>query len=196
MNVESFIEAKQKLLTGDYSVSDFFRQNESILEYAYCLLLLGKVEEAKKEFMKVSDFDFRANWAEKLIQFIQGYVKIVPSYFQIRNFLEIDLNLLLQAGQAGYVEYVINGADLFYSVNPESYKFISRVMLNNNYTEIALHYLSKARDKFYNDPEMHLMLANCYFKMGDKQQAKISANNCLNIFPEYFPARRLLQSIE
>lgn len=192
MQICSYQEAKDRFLSGDVSVKDFFKQNGFMLEYGYCLLLCGDSSGAKEIFSKLAKQDFRADWANKLIQFVHGYVTIVPSYFQIRNFLEIDLNLLIRAGQSEFVDYIINGADLFYSRNPESYKFISRVMLNNDCTEIALYYLNKAKDKFYNDPEMHFLMASCYLKEGEIALAKESAQNCLRVLPNYFPARRLL----
>jgi len=195
MTIDSYKEAKEKFLSGDYSCSDFFLQNDLILEYAYCKLLSGEAQTAKTEFAKISNNDFRANWGEKLIQFIEGYVANVPSYFQIRNFLEIDLNLLLQAKQPEYIENVINGADIFYSINPESYKFISRVMLNNDFVDVSLYYLKKAKDKFYYDPEMHYLLANCYIRKDEILLAKASLKTCLEILPGYFPARNLLQNI-
>lgn len=196
MNAESYQEAKDKFLSGDLSVEKFFSTNDFVLEYAYCKLFSGKAQEAKESFSKVASTDFRADWGKKLIQFIEGYVKDVPSYFQIRNFLEIDLNLLIRAGQAQFVENIINGADLFYSINPESYKFIARVMLNNDFVDVALYYLKKAKDKFYYDPEMHLMLANCYLKQSEKTLAKESLKNCLAILPEYFPAKKLLEKLQ
>lgn len=195
MNLEPYEDAKKSFLLGDYSVEDYFQQNNYLLEYGYCKLLKGEVKEAKQVFKELSDTDFRANWAGKLINFIEGYVLSIPSYFQIRNFLEIDLNLLIQAGQPDYVENIINGADLFYSVNPESYKFIARVMLYNQFGEIAFQFLNRAKDKFYYDPELHLMLANCYLAMGNKLAAKKSVNDCLMILPNYFPAKRLLAKI-
>lgn len=195
MNVDSYKSAKDLFLSGDYSVDNYFEQNKYQLEHAYCKLLSGDIQEAKKAFLEIAEIDLRADWGAKLIQFIEGYVEESPSYFQIRNFLEIDLNLLIQAGQAEYVENIINGADIFYSINPESYKFISRVMLFNDYTEIALYYLNKAKDKFFYDPEMHYMLANCYYKKGEFPKARKAIANCLSILPEYYPAKKLLKML-
>lgn len=195
MNVKSYEDAKMKFLSGDFSVEYFFKQNDYILEYAYCKLLLGDADTAKKEFSKIEEQDFRADWGKKLIQFIEGYVKNAPSYFQVRNFLEIDLNLLLLACRPEFVENIINGADIFYSINPESYKFISRVMFNNAFTDVAIYYLKKAKDKFYYDPEMHFMFANCYIKQGEIELAKDSIKNCLTILPGYFPAKKLLSTL-
>lgn len=197
MSVQSYLEVKNKFLSGDFKSGEvYFEQNGFVLEYGYSQLLSGDLSLAKTVFAGMANCDLRADWAKKLIQFIEGYVANVPSYFQVRNFLEIDLNLLIQAGQAGYVENIINGADLFYSVNPESYKFIGRVMLNNDFTDIALYYLTKAKDKFYYDPEMHLMLANCYIKNNNVFLAKKAINSCLDMLPNYFPAKRLLETLK
>lgn len=195
MTLDSYIEAKKEFLSGDFSSEDFFKQNNYLLEYGYCRLLEGDVSAASAAFSQMADKDFRANWAEKLTKFIQGQIIDFPSYFQIRNFLEIDLNLLLQAGQAQFVENIIDCSNLFYSINPESYKFIARVMFNNDFVDVALYYLNKAKGKFYYDPEMHFMLANCYIKNGDKSKAKETLKNCLDVMPEYFPANKLLESL-
>lgn len=196
MKTNSYLEAKSKFLSGDLSVEDFFKQENFLLEYGYCKLLAGDIQNAKVIFSKIANNDFRADWAIKLIQFIECSVSTLPSYFQIRNFLEIDLNLLIQSGQVQFVENIINGADLLYSINPESYKFIARVMINNDFFEIALFFLNKAKDKFYYDPEMHFMFANCYLKKENVTKAKEALKNCLVILPEYFPAKKLLQKLK
>lgn len=196
MGLISYKEAKEKFLSHDYaSAETFFKEHNLMLEFGYCKMLSGNVKEAKEIFKTVSEQDLRANWAEKLTQFIEGYVLTTPSYFQVRNFLEIDLNLLINSHLPEYVENIINGADLFYTANPESYKFIARVMTNNDYNELALYFLKKAENKFYYDPELHLMLANYYLMAGEKSQAKKYINNCLKMLPNYFPAKKLLEKI-
>ena len=191
-----YLEAKKKFLAGDFaSVEDFFGQNNYVLEYGYCKFMLGDFGWAKGIFGTIASKDFRADWAAKLIQFVEGYVAYPPSFFQIRNFLEIDLNLLIQAKRPEFVENIINGADIFYSVNPESYKFIARVMMFNDYLDLAVHYLFKAKDKFYYDPEMHFMFAQCYIKTGELLKAKDSIKACLSILPDYIPAKLLLAKL-
>lgn len=196
MTLEMYIEAKNKFLAGDFvSVEEFFAQNNYVLEYGYCKFLSGDLGWAKGIFGTIASKDFRADWAKKLIQFVEGYVAYPPSFFQIRNFLEIDLNLLILAKKPEYVENIINGADIFYSVNPESYKFIARVMMFNDFLEVAVHYLLKAKDKFYYDPEMHFMLAQCYIRTGEYPSAKKSILACLEILPDYIPAKMLLEKL-
>lgn len=195
MCIISYNDAKNELISGNYSVENFFLQNNFILEYGYCKMMAGELKAAQNAFQEIYERDFRANWALKLTHIILNSFYQRPSYFQIRNFLEIDLNLLLKAGRADYIEEIINNSELFAQINPESYKFISRVMLNNGFEDVALFYLVKAKDKFYCDPEMHLMLANCYIRLGDKKLAVDSINNCLRILPEYTPAKNLMLTL-
>lgn len=196
MTTKSYIEAKQKFLSGDYtSVESFFRENNHAVEYGYCKLLEGDLETAKNLFKSSSYYDFRANWASKLVQFIDGNVQTLPTYFQVRNFLEIDLNLLIKAGQAQFVENIINASDIFFSVNQESYKFIARVMLSNNFDSIALHYLKKAKENFYYDPEMLYMLANCFLKKGEYKLALQYIESCLEVLPTYIPALKAKEKL-
>lgn len=192
----TYSEAKKKLAECNFlDCESYFESNRHFLEFGYCKLLRGNLQEAKEILALVRASDVRADWASTLIQFIEQYVKVVPSYFQIRNFLEIDINLLIKSAQSAYVENIINGADLFFSVNPESYKFIARVLINNDFHEVAFDFLLRAKDNFYFDPELHLMMAQCYIKQGNLKLAKASVGNCLSILPEYFPAKEILKRL-
>ena len=134
--------AKEKLINLDLkNCEDYFRKNKLYLELGYCELLKGNLENSKKLFANISNYNPRAHWALRMIQFIEGYVTFLPTYFEIRNFLELDIDLLLKANKIEWVENIINGDDLFYSVNSESYKFIARVLMYDDYPEIAKIYL-------------------------------------------------------
>lgn len=193
---DEYLEAKKMFLSGDFITPKLiFNKYNFSLEEGYCELLSQNIERAVICFLKIRQIDLRADWALKIIQFIKNEVTIIPSYFQVRNFLEIDLNLFINADLRDYVESVINGADLLFKVNPESYKFIARVMIYNGYDGIAFHYLKKAKDSFYHDPELHLMLAGCFKRAGELVLAKKSALNCLNVLPNYFPAKLFLENL-
>jgi len=192
---DAYIDAKNRMLSGDLTVEKYFEQNSFMLESAYCKLLSGDIESANDGFVKLAESDFRADWGRKLVQCIKCTVYEAPSYFQVRNFLEIDLNLLIKVGQAEFIDNIIGYANIFYSVNPESYKFIARVMYYNDFIEVALFFLKKSREKLYNDPELHYMLANCYLIMGQVTQARAALKTCLGILPNYFPAKRLLAKL-
>ena len=185
--------AKKKLESGITDYKDFFKENGNILEYGYCLILEGQLNEAE-QILKTID-SIRADWAVKLIPFMRGHVEILPTYFQIRNFLEIDINLLLLAKQTDSISYILGGADILYSVNCETYKYIARVMMNNGFYDIAKNNLKEARSNTYNDPELHFMYCQYYIKNGEFDKALQSIQECLKILPEYYPAIKIKEAL-
>lgn len=188
--------AKKDLLDLNFkNCEKYFQNNDYQLEFGYCELLKGNLDNAKRIFAPISNYNPRAHWALRMIQFIEGYVTFLPSYFEIRNFLEIDIYLLLKAKKLNWVENIINGDDLFFSVNSESYKFIARVLMYNNYAEVAKIYLDKGIENSYGDPEIHIILADYYLSKNDKEKAIKSLTNCLRILPEYYPAKKKLKEL-
>lgn len=185
--------AKEKLINLDLkNCEDYFRKNKLYLELGYCELLKGNLENSKKLFANISNYNPRAHWALRMIQFIEGYVTFLPTYFEIRNFLELDIDLLLKANKIEWVENIINGDDLFYSVNSESYKFIARVLMYDDYPEIAKIYLDKGINNSYGDPELHIILADYWLYKKDREKAIKTLKNCTRILPDYYPAKKKL----
>lgn len=188
--------AKEKLINLDLKIcEDYFRKNKLYLELGYCELLKGNLENSKKLFANISNYNPRAHWALRMIQFIEGYVTFLPTYFEIRNFLELDIDLLLKANKIEWVENIINGDDLFYSVNSESYKFIARVLMYNDYPEIAKIYLDKGINNSYGDPELHIILADYWLYKKDRKKAIKTLKNCARILPDYYPAKKKLMEL-
>ncbi len=167
-----------------------------LYEFGRCELLRGNIENTKDIWKNIKEENPALLWGESLLQFINLYVVNIPTFFQIRAFLEVDLDALLNAKQIEYCENIVNGAHLLYKNNQESYKFIGRVFLNNNYYELADMFLQKAKDVCYVDPEVHFMLAKCYINNGDLKMAKQALNTSLEKGFGYFPAKRLLEQIK
>lgn len=189
--------AKQDLVNLNIqNCEDYFIKNEYCLEYGYCELLKGNLEKAKQIFASISNNNPRAHWALRMIQFIEGYVTFLPTYFEIRNFLEIDIHLLLKANKRDWVENIINGDDLFYSVNGESYKFIARILMYDDYPEVAKIYLDKGFEKSYGDPELHIIMADYWIYKKKPDNAIKALKNCLRVLPEYYPAKKRLKELE
>ena len=68
-------------------------------------------------------------------------------------------------------------------------------MLENRLNKSAFEYLMLAKDCFYNDPELHFLFAKYYLKMRDFHQADYHLDECLNVIPEYYPAKILQKEI-
>ena len=164
------------------------------LEHAYLCLLNNDLSSAKAIFSKIDNP--RGIWGTILVSILEGYMEIFPTYFQIRNFLEIDLDFLLKNEKLDYIEQLLGALDIFADINQESYKFVARVMFENNLLSAAFNYMQKSKDIYYNDAELHFMLMRYYIKVHDFEQAYFYANECLQLIPDYYPALSMKQKIE
>ncbi len=190
-------QIKNKFLSGDNEgCLSYFEKHGYVLESAYCSLIEENFDKAEKYFKQISEQDPRAHWGLVLVQMLCGDVTLNPTYFEIRNFLEIDLNLMIKYYKGDFVENIIRYSDFMEYFNPESYKFIGRVFWANNMLPAALFFLRRAKDRFYNDPELHYLLGYIAYEQGDTEQSKKALQACLNILPTYAPALKLMQKIQ
>lgn len=194
MTVE-YEKIKEKFLSGNPEGCEaFFEKNNFLIEAGYCCIISDNLNKARELFLRASEYDRRAAWGLLLLQMIEGKITIYPTYFEIRNFLEIDLNLLILYCKADYIEKIICYADFMTLYNPECYKFIGRAFWANNFIPAAMFFLRKAKDKMYNDPELHYLLAYIYYyNDNDIENCYKALKACLGILPEYAPAKALLQ---
>lgn len=174
----------------------FFAENSCTLELAYWKLLHNLPQEAALLFERIADDDIRASWGLFISGLVQGKVNHYPTYFQLRNFLEIDLNLFLQYYLGEYVENITKYADWLYTINPEVHKFIGRAFMKNDYEEYALYFLNRAKNYFFHDPELHYLLAEFYIEKQDIAEAEQAIKNCLTILPKYYPALAMQRKLK
>lgn len=194
MNYE---EVKKDFLSGKIKgCKTYFENNNYYVEAGYCCIVLDELDKAKELFQKVQEVDTRAKWGLILLQMIKGDILTFPTYFQIRNFLELDLSILILYCKGEYVEKIIRYADFMAYYNPECYKFIGRAFWANNLMSAAMFFLRRAKDKFYQDPELHYLLAYIFYD-NDRNidLAKKALGACLGILPEYAPAKKLYAQI-
>lgn len=194
--ITNYNKAKDELLANsNLDCQQFFVKNGYILESGYCELLNDNLENAKKLFLLIKAQDIRANWALFMISLIENNVKEYPSYFMLRNFLEIDLDMLIHYYKGDYVQKIIRFSDYMFSINPEVYKFIGRVFYNNNLEEQANFMLNRAKSYFYHDPELHYLFAYIHYKKGDFLNASKYVESCLKVLPQYYPAKALKEKL-
>ena len=164
------------------------------LEHAYLAIINDDLSTAKEIFKTIDSP--RAKWGVVLISVLNGYLDIFPTYFQIRNFMEIDLDFLIKNEKLDYVEQLLGALEIFSTINQESFKFAARVMFENNLLSAAFNYMQKSKDVYYNDPELHFMLARYYIAVHDYEKAYLHINECLILIPDYYPALQYKQKIE
>ena len=178
----------------------FFNKNTENLkfkprcvEHAYLALLSEDLNVAQAIFESVDSP--RAKWGKALVDILLGYIENYPTYFEIRNFLEIDMDFLLKNEKNAYVEQLLGAIDTLASINQESYKYVARVMFENRLYKASKEYLEKSKNIFYNDPELHFLYAKYYIKTREYELADAHLDECLNILPDYYPAISLQKEI-
>ncbi len=176
----------------------FFDENINIeinsLEHAYLCILNNNLDIAYSIF-NMNDSP-RAFWGKSLIEILKNYLEHYPTYFQVRNFLEIDLDFLIKNEKFAFVESLLGSLDILLGINQEVYKFAARVMLHNKLYKIAYNYMVKSKEFYYNDPELHFMFASYYYNSLNFEAANYSINECLKLISNYYPAIELKSKIE
>ena len=164
------------------------------LEHAYLSVLTEDLVTAGNIFFKIDSP--RAKWGWSFVSILEGFLKDYPTYFQIRNFLEIDLDFLLKNNKIKYVEQFLGALDFLSTINQETYKFTARVMIENGLYSAGLKYMEKSKQIYYNDPELQFMFAKYYMSGHQYESAYYYINECLKLLPEYYPAQVMKQKIE
>lgn len=163
------------------------------VELAYLNLLEKKLDDAEQIFYKIDSP--RANWGKVLVSILKGQVIRYPTYFQVRNFYEIDLDFFIKNESIDYVESLLGALEFLVNINHEVYKYAARVMYANKLFSIAFDYMNKSKAVNYNDAELHFMLSKYYYENKNYKFAFYSINECLNLIPDYYPAHILKQLI-
>lgn len=188
-----------------YSLNDkkFFFFNEDLsklqifpisLEHAYLAILNDDLITSQKIFNNIDSP--RAKWGRTLVSTLSGYLEVFPTFFQLRNFLEIDLDFLLKNEKINYIEQLLGALEIFEEINQETYKFVARVMFENKLYSSALKYMEKSKKINYKDAELHFMLSRYYERVHDYKEALYYIEECLKLLPDYYPAIIMKQKIE
>jgi len=173
-----------------------FKKLHMFTEYGYCRLYQGDKKTADKIWFAQKDNSPLLMWAKALSGYIEKEQRREPTFFQIRNFYETDLDTLLTLKMHTYAENLINSIQYFADINPEVYKFTARVLLNHGYLALAEKFINTAKDYFYEDTELHVIDAEIRMALHEKSAAIKSLQNALDISPAYYPAKKLLANIK
>ena len=184
---------KKKLFFFYENCSDLVITPNSI-EHAYLAIINNDLRSADIIFSSLDSS--RARWGKSLVSILKGFMSFYPTFFGIRNFLEIDIDFLLKNNKIDYVEQCLGALEILSTINQETYKFVARVMLENKLFSAAIKYMDKSKQIFYNDPELHFMYAKYYLDTKRYNEAYSCINECLKLLPCYYPAQIIKEKIE
>lgn len=166
---------------------EIFNNEKDYYSAGLCCLLMQKKELAKK-YWKMNASSNDCSWGLIVLDIINLKTpRKKPSFFQTRAFLEIYINLFLENNLVEWAQNMVNACDIFYLSNPESYKFIARVLFSNGYFDLAVTFCKKTLKLFYSDPEAFLILSQCYFLMGNLADALDCMNRINAMVDNYYP---------
>lgn len=162
------------------------------VEQAYLAILKNDLDLALNMFFE-KDCS-RSRWGIVLVKTLKGENDVVPTYFEIRNFYEIDLDFFIKNKKFDYVDLLLNISSYWIEINQEIYKYIARVLFENKIDTLAVEYLEKSKNILYNDPEMHFMFAKYFLNIKEYENSYYHIKECLKVVPDYYPARKIFES--
>ena len=172
---------------------EYFLKGECTFEYGYCLFLKGEYDKALEIFNYINNLSSIVKWEIFLIKLIKNQTREHPTYFQIRNYYEQDLELLIKLNQKTSVKKILENVEYIQQYNFETYKYTARVLLNNGFIEEAKKYIEKSTDICYQDPENHFIMGEICEKSGEKQRAKTAYLKVLEVNKDYKPAKEKIK---
>ncbi len=176
---------------------EYFNKAENLYGCAYVKFLTGELDEAKVILTLINGSSSAVNWLLCLINIINGEnITRNPTYFQIRNYYEQDLEMLFKYHQTEIIEKIIKKITYLEKFNREIYKYTARVLLNNNYIQRAKKYIEKSISISYKDPETHYIYGMIYEKMNEKEKAKDEYQKAIEVSKEYNPAKIKLNELQ
>jgi tetratricopeptide (TPR) repeat protein len=191
------IMAKKSLWNGDIiSAYNLFEKTKSILGCGYCKFLMGEKEDAIKYLILIKDSSSAANWLIELINFLNNDENSAPTYMQIRNFYEQDLDMLFKYQRNDDINKILKDIKFFGFYNKEVYKYTARVLFNHDLYALAETYINKSLEIFYNDPETHYILGEIYLKFNKFEKAREEFKKADKVIQGYLPAKEKLLTLK
>jgi len=187
--------AKKALLNKNPdSAFEYFEKANNIAGCGYCELLKGNIREAKILLNLVRNSSSFVNWLLFLIDLTEEkYGK--TTYFQVRNFYEQDLEMLIMYKRNNEAERIIQKCEYISGFNREVYKYCARVLLNNGYIKESEIMLRNSLEVCYNDPETHYMLGEVNIIKDNRQEAVYQFETSSKVNGGYYPAEQKIRQI-
>lgn len=166
----------------------YFNNAESIYGCSYCNFLNQNFKEAKTLLKIAKNITPAGNWLLVLINLIEDTQEEYPTYFQIRNFYEQDMEMLFLYKRLNIIEKILKRNQYLENFNKEIYKYSGRILLNNELYDISEQLLKRSLNIYYKDPETHYLLGELYIIKNNITKAKEEFTTAIKVNKDYIPA--------
>ncbi len=173
---------------------EYYEKANNIQNCAYIKFLKGDLEAALLLLNNIKDESSFINWLINIINIIKDK-EPYPTYFQIRNFYEQDLEMLFRSKQNNLIYKILNKTKYLSKYNMEIYKYTGRVLYNNKYYEESKNHIKKSIEICYKDPESHFLLGEIYIKINKKDEAINEFRKAIEVNEKYLPAEDRLKDL-
>lgn len=168
--------------------SEYFELATNFLGIAYCYFYKNEIKKAQELSSIVKNQSSASSWLNSISNLLLLKKDEPPSYMQIRNFFEQDLEMAFYYDNKELIEKLLENSSYLQTINGEVYKFCGRVLFHNNENFMSEIYLKRSLNTFYFDPETHFLLGEMYEKQGVKEEALNSYKRVIRINKDYYPA--------
>jgi len=176
--------------------AEVYKEAGEKYQAGYCELLAGDEKEAESLWYGACTASPAIYWGLCVLDYINMRRNPrVPSYLQIRNFLEMDLCNFIIANKVRYAENIIKNEKVLSSVNLETYKLIGRALLNHGFLNMAKKYLLKSVQIVDQDAETFYHLGQYNYEIGAYEESLKTLKRCLELNSYYVPAVNLIKKI-
>lgn len=183
------IYAKECFELKDFSSAfEIFDALNMNYEKGLCALLLGDNSLARSIWQTDKNPCLGTLWGLCVVDLINLKYRQLPSYFQIRAFLEVYLNFFIENKHITWAENLISAWDVLERINYETCKFIARVLFFHEYDELVIDFVEKSKHCCPHDPEALFIEAQAYERLGKPKYSIKSLEDLLDIVPDYLPA--------
>ncbi len=172
-----------------------FARNNLTYEAGMCSLLVGDIKKAKKYFQVKSKICPASDFGLIILDIIEKKPLRDIGYFQVRSFLEVFLNLLIENSKLDWAQEIINKYDYFSKFNLETPKFIARILYASGYTKVVHSFADYAKEICRLDAEIYYIDASLYIDEENYDKAKSNIDFCTAFAPEYFPILQLRKKL-
>lgn len=183
------------LESGDYdSAEKFFSDQKLYYQEGLCKILKGDKTSTRKLWYSVPE-NIAISWGKVFLGVLDQKLEAIPTFLQVRNFLESTLNYLFKAKQTDFAYKLIGAKDFFADCNIESYKYIGRVLMDNGHEDLAFEYFNKSINLIPQDYEAYFHLGELYLRQNNIQKAIYSYKKVLELNPYHTPAEKILKKL-